>query len=212
MLPTPAAVAGEAAGRAAAPVQRTCLAVPTGVALGFVGDFADPVPGGGVQDVLEGGDFGLREDGEKVVGYVEGVGAVEEAEGALEGRRIADVGEGGGVVDEAEGARGKEGGGVVRCKVQEGRADRRVRWTGHAGIGPGRLVGEAVESCDFIFFDAPAIVHVGWTLGERVLRMSICVGVRYDFVLSSLDMMRQIVMLEYNPRLIVHVECKIHVW
>ena len=77
MLAPPAAVAGEAPGRGAPPVHFVFLVFP-GVVLGFfVRDFVGPVPGGGVEDILEGADFALGEDGEEIVDDVEGVGAVE---------------------------------------------------------------------------------------------------------------------------------------
>ncbi len=86
VLAPPAAVAGEAAGGGAAPVEGVFFGGPGHVGGFVVADFAVPVPGAGVEDVLEGAQFALREDGEEVVHDAEGVGAVEEAVCFLEGR------------------------------------------------------------------------------------------------------------------------------
>ena len=59
VLSSPAAIAAEAAGRGATPVEAVGLVLPGRVVIRVVAHFAEPIPRAGVEDVLEARDFGL---------------------------------------------------------------------------------------------------------------------------------------------------------
>lgn len=100
----PGAVAGDAFGGAAAPEEGVFFGGEGGVGVGGVGGgvghFVDVVPGGGVEDVGEAGDFALREYGQELVGCLEGGGAEVEAVEVAEIGLVAGGGAEGPVAEE----------------------------------------------------------------------------------------------------------------
>ena len=179
---------------AAPPEHGAVLLGPGDVSCGIELDAAHEVPWGGIEDVLEGGDFGLREDRGEVVGDVEGVGAVEETEGVPKGGRVADVCCGGGVGDEAEGLGGIEIGIVGDGIVEE--APGCGGWVaGFTGVVPGGLVGVFVEAGCAVLFYAVARIHVFGAGGEGVSRIAIGEGSWHGFVECDSNVAGEIVML-----------------
>ena len=166
VLSPPSPVPRKAACGAAAPVQQVFLLVPAAVFVFVVGDFVGPVPRRGVKDVLKGAEFALREDGEEVVGDVESVGAIEEAEALAEGGGEADVGEGGLVAYKAELGEG-EGTGVVGDAVVES-ASRALGRAGHSRFSPGCLVGISVEARRLRLIRTSTVVETLERCGEGI--------------------------------------------
>jgi len=210
VLAAPAAVATEAAGCGAAPVELVGLGGPGGVFGLVVGDLVGPVPGRGVDDVGVGGDLALGEDGEEVVDDVEGVGAVEEAKGLAEGGGEADVGHGGGVVDEAEVADGVFAD-VVEALVVFDCAGGAVRGAGHAGVDPCWLMGEDVEAGKRGAVEFGAVVEALGLLGEFVLGGGDGVGGGHVDVLGAVDQPDHVVVGDNHTGLVVDVEGEVHI-